>query len=179
MGSNPALSARPFSVPWFSRGSLTVVRVAATVAVGPCPRASLGRAPRLDDRRSLRERLPLARHHERGLHGNRPNSGTSVHAIATCIYRGNKRIVTPDGPGAFNLNQYLIAGDNPLLFHAGPRRMLPRASEAVAKILPMDRLRDVGFSHIEADESGPPERRDGAALLRALARSLIGRGRTM
>ena len=103
----------------------------------------------MDDRRSLRERLPLARHPERGLHGNRPSSGTSVHAIATCIYRANKRIVTPDGPGAFNLNQYLIAGDNPLLFHAGPRRMLPRASEAVA------RLHDVGLSHIEADESGP------------------------
>ena len=70
-----------------------------------------------------------------GLHGNRPNSGTSVHAIATCIYRGNKRIVTPDGPGAFNVNPCLIAGDDPLLFHAGHRRVLPRMSEAVAKAL--------------------------------------------
>ena len=161
MGSNPALSARPFSVPWFSRGSLTVVRVAATVAVGPCPRASLGRVPRSDDRRPSASDCHSPGIPKGGLHGNRPNSGTSVHAIATCIYRGNKRIVTPDGPGAFNLNQYLIAGDDPLLFHAGPRRMLPRASQAVAKILPMDRLRDVGFSHLEADESGAPN--DGTA----------------
>ena len=58
---------------------------------------------------------------------------TSVHEIAARIYRANKRIVTPDGPGAFNFNQYVIARDDPLLFHAGPRRMFPRVSEAVVK----------------------------------------------
>jgi hypothetical protein len=109
LGSNPALSARPFSVPRFSRGTFAVVRVAATVAARPCPRSSLGRPPRLDDRRARGERLPLARHTARGLHGRQPESGTNVREIAAGIRRINTAIATPDGPGAFSFNGYLIA----------------------------------------------------------------------
>jgi flavorubredoxin len=83
-----------------------------------------------------------------------PNSGTNVHEIAPGIYRINTPIVIPDGPGAFNFNQYLIADDDSLLFHTGPRRMFPLVSEAVGKVLPMDRLRYIAFSHFEADECG-------------------------
>ena len=83
-----------------------------------------------------------------------PNTGTNVHEIAPGIYRINTPIVIPGGPGAFNFNQYLIADDESLLFHTGPRRLFPLVSEAVGKVLPMDNLRYIAFSHFEADECG-------------------------
>jgi flavorubredoxin len=81
-------------------------------------------------------------------------SGTNVHEIAAGIYRINTPVALPGGAGGFNFNQYLIADDEPLVFHTGPRRMFPLVSEAVAKVLPLERLRYVAFSHFEADECG-------------------------
>ncbi len=79
-------------------------------------------------------------------------SGTTVDEIAAGIYR----ISTPVAvvPGGFTFNQYLIADDEPLLFHTGLRRMFPLVREAVAAVLPVERLRYIGFSHYEADECG-------------------------
>jgi flavorubredoxin len=78
---------------------------------------------------------------------------TNVHEIAAGIYRINTPIQLPGGP-EFNFNQYLIADDAPLLFHTGPRRMFPLVAEAVGKVLPLEKLRYVAFSHYEADECG-------------------------
>ena len=83
-----------------------------------------------------------------------PSSGTNVHEIAAGIYRINTPVVLPDGAGAFNFNQYLIVDDEPLVFHTGPRRMFPLVSEAIARVVPLDRLRYIAFSHVEADECG-------------------------
>ena len=80
-------------------------------------------------------------------------SGTNVHEIAPGIYRINTPIEIP-GAGGFNFNQYLIADEEPLLFHTGPRRMFPLVAEAIGKVLPVERLRYVAFSHYEADECG-------------------------
>jgi flavorubredoxin len=82
------------------------------------------------------------------------SSGTNVHEVATGIYRINTPVEFPGGAGAFNFNQYLIADDEPLLFHTGPRRMFPLVSEAIGKIVPLQRLRYLAFSHFEADECG-------------------------
>jgi len=41
-----------------------------------------------------------------------------------------------------------------LLFHTGLRRMFPLVREAVASVLPLQRLRYIAFSHVEADECG-------------------------
>ena len=81
-------------------------------------------------------------------------SGTNVHEIADGIYRINTPVTLPGGVGQFNFNQYLVHDDAPLLFHAGPRRMFPLVREAVASVLPVERLRYVGLSHFEADECG-------------------------
>src|SRR6186997_3322201 len=79
-------------------------------------------------------------------------TGTNVHEIAPRIFRINTPL---DIPGtAFSFNQYLIAADEPLLFHTGPRRMFPLVAEAIAKVMPLERLRHVSFSHFEADECG-------------------------
>jgi len=82
-----------------------------------------------------------------------PQSGTNVHEIAAGIYRVNTPVAMPDG-FRFNFNQYLIVDEAPLLFHTGPRRMFPLVHEAVARLIPVTRLRYVGFSHFEADECG-------------------------
>jgi flavorubredoxin len=81
-----------------------------------------------------------------------PVSGTRVDEVATGIYR----IGTPVSiiPGGFSFNQYLVLDDRPLLFHTGPRRLFPLVSEAVAAVMPLERLRYVGLSHFEADECG-------------------------
>ena len=79
--------------------------------------------------------------------------GTNLHEIASGIYRINTPVRNPDG-SEFNFNQYLVIDDEPLLFHTGPRRMFPLVAEAIANVLPVERLRHVAFSHFEADECG-------------------------
>ena len=80
-------------------------------------------------------------------------SGTNVHEIADGIYRINTPVVI-EGAGGFSFNQYLIVDDEPLLFHTGPRKMFPFVHEAVASVLPVEKLRYISFSHVEADECG-------------------------
>ena len=80
-------------------------------------------------------------------------SGTNVHEIADGIYRINTPVQIP-GAGGFSFNQYLIVDDEPLLFHTGPRKMFPLVREAVASVMPVERLRHIAFSHVEADECG-------------------------
>jgi flavorubredoxin len=82
-----------------------------------------------------------------------PQSGTNVHEIAAGIYRINTPVEIP-GAGHFSFNQYLIDDEAPLLFHTGPRRMFPLVREAMSRVMPVARLRYVGFSHFEADECG-------------------------
>jgi flavorubredoxin len=82
-----------------------------------------------------------------------PQSRTNIHEIGDGIYRINTPIDLPDGRG-FSFNQYLVLDDEPLLFHTGPRRLFPLVREAVAGVMPVERLRYVGLSHFEADECG-------------------------
>ncbi len=81
-------------------------------------------------------------------------SGTNVYEIAEGIYRINTPVFMEGGPGGFSFNQYLIVDDEPLLFHTGPRKMFPLVREALASVIPAERLRHIAFSHVEADECG-------------------------
>jgi flavorubredoxin len=80
-------------------------------------------------------------------------SGTNVNEIAAGIFRINTPLALP-GDHAFSFNQYLIVDESPLLFHTGMRRMFPLVSEAIAAVMPVERLRYVALSHFEADECG-------------------------
>jgi flavorubredoxin len=80
-------------------------------------------------------------------------SGTNVHEISDGIYRINTPVKI-DGAGDFSFNQYLIVDDEPLLFHTGPRKMFALVREAVASVIPVESLRHIAFSHVEADECG-------------------------
>jgi flavorubredoxin len=77
---------------------------------------------------------------------------TKIDQIADGIYRINTPFT--ELPGGFSFNQYLVVDDEPLLFHTGGRRLFPLVSNAIARVLPLDRLRWIGFSHFEPDECG-------------------------
>src|SRR5690349_4008551 len=78
---------------------------------------------------------------------------TNIHEIADGVYRLST--VVPDAaPGGFTFNQYLLTGDEPLLFHTGARQLFGSVSEAVAKVIDVDQLRWISFGHVESDESG-------------------------
>src|SRR5689334_8907009 len=82
-------------------------------------------------------------------------SGTNVHEIAPGIFRISTPIPPSAMPGGFTFNQFLLADEDPLLFHTGPRRMFPLVRAAVAHVLgDASKLRYVAFSHYEADECG-------------------------
>lgn len=81
------------------------------------------------------------------------DSGTNVHEVADGIYRINTPVSIP-GELGFSFNQYLLVDAEPLLFHTGPRKLFPRVREAIASVLPPERLRYISFSHVEADECG-------------------------
>ena len=79
---------------------------------------------------------------------------TRVQEIADGIYRLSTFVPEVAAPAGFTFNQFLIRGDQPLLFHTGPRRMFPLVRDAVARVLPVERLRWIGYGHFEADECG-------------------------
>jgi flavorubredoxin len=80
------------------------------------------------------------------------SAGTRIDEVEDGIFR----ISTPVDkvPGGFSFNQYLVLDEAPLLFHTGPRKLFPLVREAIAAVMPVDRLRYVSFSHVEADECG-------------------------
>ncbi|MBV9486676.1 MAG: MBL fold metallo-hydrolase [Frankiaceae bacterium] len=77
---------------------------------------------------------------------------TRIDEIASDIYRIST--YTDDIPGGFTFNQFLIRGEQPLLFHTGLRATFPLVSEALERVCPVDQIRWVSFGHWEADEAG-------------------------
>jgi flavorubredoxin len=69
------------------------------------------------------------------------------------IYRIST-LVPEAAPGGFTFNQFLVMGDEPLLFHTGGRQLFPLVAEAVERVTPVDSLRWISFGHVEADECG-------------------------
>lgn len=93
------------------------------------------------------------------------NSGTRIDEIAEGIYRISTPVTVV--PGGFSFNQYLIVDEEPLLFHTGLRKTFPLVREAIAAVMPVERLRHISFSHYEADECGALNDFLGAAPLAA------------
>ncbi len=78
-------------------------------------------------------------------------SGTCVDEVAAGIFRVSTPVDLPDGT-AFSFNPCLLVDDDSLLFHTGPRQVFGLVREAIGAIMPIERLRYVAFSHVEADE---------------------------
>ena len=79
---------------------------------------------------------------------------TSVTEIADGIFRISTFVPEIAAPAGFTFNQFLVVGDEPLLFHTGPRRMFPLVRDAVRKVTAPEKLRWITFGHVEADECG-------------------------
>ena len=79
---------------------------------------------------------------------------TRINEIADGIYRLSTHVAEIAPPAGFTFNQFLVMGEEPLLFHCGMRGLFPSVSTTVAKVMPLSRLRWIGFGHVEADECG-------------------------
>ncbi|MCC5952950.1 MAG: MBL fold metallo-hydrolase [Acidimicrobiia bacterium] len=94
---------------------------------------------------------------------------TRVTEVADGIYQLSTFVGAPVG-----FNQYLVAADEPLLFHTGMRQMFPLISAGVAKVVAPESLRWVSFGHVEADESGSMNEWLAIAPQATVAQSVIG-----
>src|SRR5580698_10388066 len=98
---------------------------------------------------------------------------TQITEIAQRIYRFSTFV--PDiGPTGFTFNQYLIDDEQPLLFHTGYRAGFPLLAGAIARIIPLDRLRWITFGHVEADECGAMNQLLAAAPHAQVAHGALG-----
>lgn len=98
---------------------------------------------------------------------------TRTDEIADRIYRFSTCV--PDiAPGGFTFNQFLVDADEPLLFHTGQRHLFPQVSEAISRIVPLDRLRWITFGHVEADECGATNLLLAAAPGAQVAHGVVG-----
>jgi flavorubredoxin len=79
---------------------------------------------------------------------------TKINEIADGIYRLSTYVPDIAPPAGFTFNQFLVLGDDPLMFHAGLRKMFPLNRDALSRIIPPERLRWIAFGHFEADECG-------------------------
>jgi flavorubredoxin len=98
---------------------------------------------------------------------------TKINEIADGIFRFCTCVpdVTPDG---FTFNQFLIKAEEPLLFHTGYRAMFPLISEAVSKVVPLEKIRWITFGHVEADECGSMNQWLAAAPRSQVAHGAVG-----
>jgi flavorubredoxin len=81
-------------------------------------------------------------------------SGTNIAEIADGLFRISTPVSPDVIPGGFTFNRFLLVDDDPLLFHTGPRRLFSLTRDGVRHVLPLERLRWIAFSHVEADECG-------------------------
>ncbi len=79
---------------------------------------------------------------------------TKIAEIADGIYRLSTFVPDIAPPAGFTFNQFLVLGDEPLMFHTGLRKMFPLNHDALRRIMPPERLRWIAFGHYEADECG-------------------------
>ena len=78
-----------------------------------------------------------------------------IDEVAENIFRISLFAPPEEGlPEGFTFNQFLVDAEEPLLYHTGLRSTFPAVSDAVERIVGLDRLRWVAFSHVEADECG-------------------------
>jgi flavorubredoxin len=65
--------------------------------------------------------------------------------IADGVYRISTFVSEVAPPAGFTFNQFLLRGDEPLLFHTGLRRMFPLVLAAVGRIVPPRELQWISF----------------------------------
>jgi flavorubredoxin len=99
---------------------------------------------------------------------------TRTTEIAEGVYRLSTLVPEVAPPAGFTFNQFLLIADEPLLFHCGHRGMFESISTAVRRIMPIEKLRWISFSHFEADECGAMNQWLAAAPRAQVAHGVLG-----
>jgi flavorubredoxin len=99
---------------------------------------------------------------------------TRVDEIADGIFRISTFVSEVAPPAGFAFNQFLIRGEEPLLFHTGHRRLFSTVHDAVQQLINPETLRWISFGHLEADECGSMNVWLAAAPRSEIAHGAIG-----
>ena len=96
---------------------------------------------------------------------------TGIAEIADGIYRLSTFVPEIAPPAGFTFNQFLVLGDEPLLFHTGLRTMFPLSRDALgpdhaARAAALDRLRPLRGRRVRRDERVARGRAAGAGRAR-------------
>lgn len=75
---------------------------------------------------------------------------TKIDEIAPDLFRLSIYVPGID----MQFNHFLVRDEEPLLFHAGLKKMFPALREAVATLIDPTKLRHIAWSHFESDECG-------------------------
>ena len=79
---------------------------------------------------------------------------TNVAEVAEGVFRLTSHVAPMD----FTFCQYLVVGDESLLFHTGPLQLADDTIDAIERTIGLDALRWVSWGHAENDECGAIER---------------------
>jgi len=79
---------------------------------------------------------------------------TRIDEISAGLFRLSTFVPHIAPPAGFTFNQFLVMGEQPLLFHLGHRKTFPLTAAAVSRVLALEKLRWLSFGHVEADECG-------------------------
>ena len=99
---------------------------------------------------------------------------TQIDEIAAGLFRFSTFVPQIAPPAGFTFNQFLVMGEQPLLFHLGHRKTFPLTVAAVRQVLPLEKLRFLSFGHVEADECGAMNRWLDAAPNAEIVHGMIG-----
>ncbi|MEV5873089.1 MBL fold metallo-hydrolase [Streptomyces sp. NPDC052101] len=99
---------------------------------------------------------------------------TRIDEIAEGIHRISTHVPDIAPPAGFTFNQFLVAAEEPLLFHTGMKALFPVVSEAIERVVPVERLRWITFGHVEADECGAMNEFLAAAPHAEVAHNTLG-----
>ncbi|HEV7792191.1 MAG TPA: hypothetical protein VGP05_24535 [Pseudonocardia sp.] len=99
---------------------------------------------------------------------------TTIAEVADGIFRLSTYLPQIAPPAGFTMNQFLLVADEPMLFHLGHRELFPLVAPAVARLLPVERLRWLSFGHVEADECGSMNQWLAAAPHAEVAHGAVG-----
>ncbi|MBK5332826.1 MAG: MBL fold metallo-hydrolase [Ilumatobacteraceae bacterium] len=92
----------------------------------------------------------------------------------TEVADGVHQLTTHVAEVGLGFNQYLIAGEEPMLFHTGMRGLFPLVSGAISNVVPVNTIRWVSFGHVEADECGSMNEFLAAAPDATVAQGMTG-----
>jgi flavorubredoxin len=99
---------------------------------------------------------------------------TKLDEIGDGVYRISTWVPDVAPPAGLTFNQFLLDAEEPLLFHTGLRSLFPSVSEAIGRVMPIERLRWITFGHVEADECGGANLFLEAAPHAQVAHNVIG-----